>query len=347
VTKEYEHLCEDITMKAVADTVEKLLVYPFGFHGDTGIRDYFYARLHVYGGERLDVDDPLQRPGYSTLLLQSEHYTRVKYKNTGEDPSEARFDLALALPPPKSTDAIEHRYAENLDAFFAFELGKNKSFKDVIDPEMSKHNVDTITETSDISKLYRELMHHDLRQGWGIEFYDSRTTNGASIISKTLEICKKLELKEGKKLVVVFVGFSPDGGKHRISSNDPNVQLSLIEELAKRGIDAGPYSNKGVMMKEHETEKGWYFLDGENKILAFVNAKGSCSMRQFDANDGTFLGKENKKNGDYQVCFSEILKGATSLYVREQPNLGKGCKHRLPSNVLTELRQQVIGKRGA
>jgi hypothetical protein len=114
---EFENFYEDITIKAVADTVAKLLKYPFGFHGDTGIRDYLYARLHVHGGEKLDVDD--LRPGYSTLLLQSEHITLVKYSNTGQTARGARFDLALTRPP-KSPDVIEDRFAENLDALFAF-----------------------------------------------------------------------------------------------------------------------------------------------------------------------------------------------------------------------------------
>lgn len=242
--KEYEHFYEEITIKAVTDTVAKLLKYPFGFHGDTSIRDYLYSRLHVHGGERLNVDD--SRPGYSTLLLQSEHYTVVKYMNTGKTGKGARFDIALTLPP-KSPNAIEDRFAEKLDALFAFELGKNKAFKDVIDPKILNHNIDTIPGTSDISKLYLELRHHGLMQGWVIEFYDSRSTNGASIISKTLDICKNLDLKEGKKLVIIFVGFSPDG-KHYVSSNSPNIQLSLIEKLADIGIDAGTklasYSNK-------------------------------------------------------------------------------------------------------
>lgn len=35
----------------------------------------------------------------------------------------------------------------------------------------------------------------------------------------------------------------------------------------------------------------------------------------------------------------------TSLYIRKQPNLEKECKHRLPSNVLTELKQQAFDER--
>ena len=236
MTADYERFCEEITLTSVAETVAKLLTYPFGFHGDTGIRDFLYARLHVNGGERLCVDDA--RPGYSTLLLQAEHYTVAKYISTGESARGARFDLALVRPPAVSA-AIDDRCAENLDALFAFELGKNKAFGKVIDPTMIDHSVETLTGTSDVSKLYRELALHGLQQGWAIEFYDSRGGSGASIIPKALEICEGLELSAGRKLVVVFVGFSVDG-QHHVSSNDKAVQAELIARLATLGIEARP-----------------------------------------------------------------------------------------------------------
>ena len=245
---DYEIFYEELTMKAVTDTIAMLLKYPFGFHGDTGIRDYLYARLHVHGGDKLQIDDP--RPGYSTLLLQSEHYTRVKYRNTGQTGQGARFDLALTSPPPKNRHAIEDRFAENLNALFAFELGKNKSLEKVIDPDMLghvlNHDIDRIPKTSDVSKLCLELMRHELMQGWVIEFYDSRATNGAWVISEALDVCKELKLKEGKKLVVIFVVFSPDN-KHHVTSNDRDVEQALITKLAEVGIAAQPelpfYSN--------------------------------------------------------------------------------------------------------
>ena len=231
---EFERFCEEITMASVGETVAKLLTHPFGFHGDTGIRDYLYARLHVHGGDRLDDDDP--RPGYPTLLLQSEHYTIAKYISGGETARGARFDLALTRPPAPSCD-LEDRCAERLTALFAFELGKNKSFNKVIDPEMVNHSVGTLTGTSDVSKLYRELALHDLQQGWAIEFYDSRGTRGAMTISRALEICQGLDLPAGKRLVVIFVGYSADGG-HHVSSNDAAVQTALIEQLGARGLEA-------------------------------------------------------------------------------------------------------------
>jgi hypothetical protein len=242
---ELERFYEKITLEAVTDTVAKLLTHPFGFHGDTGIQNYLYAQLLVRGGKALDFNDPQGRPGFSTLLLQAEHYTLVKYGKTGPT-GGGRFDLALALPP-ESLDAIEDRFADNLRACFALELGKNKDFEKVIDPAMVGQPVDEIAGTSDVSKLYHELIHHGLTQGWAIEFYDSRVTNGASIISGALEILQNLEPIEGKKLVVVFIGFSPDG-EHYVSSNDSDVQASLICTLGERHITAGSdlaaYSSK-------------------------------------------------------------------------------------------------------
>lgn len=95
-----------------------------------------------------------------------------------------------------------------------------------------------------------------------------------------------------------------------------------------------------------KTEKGWYYWKGKNGrgyYLAFVNAKGSCSMRRFEADGGSFLGREYK-SGDYQASFSEYLGSAVALYVSRQPNLERDCKARLPAFVLSELRQQVLGK---
>jgi len=84
-------------------------------------------------------------------------------------------------------------------------------------------------------------VHHDLRQGWAIEFYDSRGGNGAATITSTLGLCEGLAVPEGRKLVVVFVGFSAHD-KHLVSSNDPQVQSALIGRLAELGIEAGPES---------------------------------------------------------------------------------------------------------
>jgi len=95
-----------------------------------------------------------------------------------------------------------------------------------------------------------------------------------------------------------------------------------------------------------KTQRAWYFWKsktGHGYFLAFVNAKGSCSLRLFKAEGGGFLRREYK-SGDYQANFSEYLDTAVELYVTQQPNLERDCKVSLPSFVLSELRQQIPGK---
>jgi len=92
-----------------------------------------------------------------------------------------------------------------------------------------------------------------------------------------------------------------------------------------------------------KVEKAWYYHNkaGQNPtFLAFVNAKGNCSMRVFAADDGTFMGKQYA-GGDFQEAFREFILASTSVSVSRPPNLEKECKERLPSTVLTELKRQM------
>jgi hypothetical protein len=50
----------------------------------------------------------------------------------------------------------------------------------------------------------------------------------------------------------------------------------------------------------NRVERAWYFSPsgvGRPAFLAFVNAKGNCSMRVFDAEDGSFLGRRYAGGG--------------------------------------------------
>jgi len=85
-------------------------------------------------------------------------------------------------------------------------------------------------------------------------------------------------------------------------------------------------------LTENRTGKAWFHVRGSNGhgyILAMVNAKGSCSMRTFDAKDGSFLGKRYK-SGNYQQSFSAHLEHTQPLRVTHQPNLEKECSIALP-----------------
>lgn len=84
----------------------------------------------------------------------------------------------------------------------------------------------------------------------------------------------------------------------------------------------------------------WVSKDRHPYFLAFVNAKGSCSLRRFDAVSGTFRSLDYK-SGDYQVGFGDYIRSAVPLYLSRQPNLERDCRSGLPSSTLYELSGQI------
>ena len=106
--------------------------------------------------------------------------------------------------------------------------------------------------------------------------------------------------------------------------------------------DGRPFAATAPSMPFIGRNKAWFHRKDENGrkyILAFVNAKGSCSLRNFDEN-GIFLGK-HYWSGNYQDQFAELLVGAVELTVNSQPNLERDCKERLPAPLLSYLRKQI------
>lgn len=90
-------------------------------------------------------------------------------------------------------------------------------------------------------------------------------------------------------------------------------------------------------------EKAWcIWKDGEGRsyYLAFVNAKGNCSVRTFDF-DGFFLSREYG-SGDYQDAFADRYSASSHLILTHQPNLEQSCRTKLPDWVLDEFRQQLL-----
>ena len=89
--------------------------------------------------------------------------------------------------------------------------------------------------------------------------------------------------------------------------------------------------------------KAWFFQKdnkGRGFFLAFINAKGSCSVRTFNAETGIFMGKRYRP-GNYQDQFADLMQGAIELTVQSQPNLERDCKERLPKKVFEYLRGQL------
>lgn len=118
----------------------------------------------------------------------------------------------------------------------------------------------------------------------------------------------------------------PDGAK------PGSLQISNVGPPRPASRSNGP----------NRVEKAWYFSPsgmGKPVFLAFVNAKGNCSMREFDAEDGGFLGRW-RHDGDFRDAFREYIQIASSVNVTKQPNLEKECKQQLPATVLAELQRQ-------
>jgi antitoxin component of MazEF toxin-antitoxin module len=103
---------------------------------------------------------------------------------------------------------------------------------------------------------------------------------------------------------------------------------------------AGP----AIFAPLHRPTKGWYYRQGEGGrdcIVAFANAKGSSSMRPFDARDGNALKRVPNRKGDYQDAFPEYLANAVPLRLSKPPSLERECKRSLPDWVLAELQAQI------
>jgi hypothetical protein len=126
------------------------------------------------------------------------------------------------------------------------------------------------------------------------------------------------------------------------------IGFEFSSEMAEKQTTAATHDvprSQGSILRRgpNKVEKGWYYFIDANKnptILAFVNQKGNCSMRVFEAAEGAFLGRKYAL-GDFQDAFKDHINAAQSLHVTNQPNLEKHCKPRLPSVILQELQRQI------
>jgi antitoxin component of MazEF toxin-antitoxin module len=109
-------------------------------------------------------------------------------------------------------------------------------------------------------------------------------------------------------------------------------------------VNAPVDSKPATFAPASKPKTGWYLWkdqDNREHILAFVNAKGSSSLRPFDARNGNALKRSANRKGDYQDAFAEYLVNSIPLQLTRQPNLEHDCKKRLPASVFTELQQQI------
>lgn len=116
---------------------------------------------------------------------------------------------------------------------------------------------------------------------------------------------------------------------------------SVIEEDLTE--EREPESSAAAFDDEFLRTKSWFFVkgaDGKRYFVAFINAKGSCSMRTFEAKTGRFIGKKYRA-GNYQQQFADVIQKGVELTLDSQPNLERDCKVKLPESVLSQLNQQA------
>jgi hypothetical protein len=136
----------------------------------------------------------------------------------------------------------------------------------------------------------------------------------------------------GQLVTEVFTGAAAEGLRSLVQKSGKTAETPQEQGSVSKVFDLQPIRKK----------KGWFFSQSGSRasILAFVNAKGSCSVRSYDAETGIFLGK-NYRPRDYQDSFSDLIHGGVELTIDSQPNLERDCKERLPDHVLSYLKNQI------
>jgi hypothetical protein len=142
-----------------------------------------------------------------------------------------------------------------------------------------------------------------------------------SVEEEQVHVARSVEQKQGEV-----------EGNHAAVPQQGGIHLETVE--VPFDFHFNPYEGN---------KKAWYYRKDENGrrlIFAFVNAKGSCSVRPFDA-DHNVAFKKQYGHGPYQEHFADLIKGATPLTVAAQPNLELHCKERLPKDLFEYLRKQI------
>lgn len=191
---------------SVAETISMFLRCPCGFHGDTGIQHYLYHRLMANGGQGL-IWPPEDGARSSTLLVQSEHCTKLPYCGTGVRPGRGRFDMAFI--DPESVD-IRNGAWSSIDgkALVAFEVGRNKPIEKL--GEIDAPEDAASPRPGDAAKLVRALRYGKLAVGYLLEFFEPREPGQ---IAKMAEVLHRRsdEIGENRFRVALAV-YRPNGG---------------------------------------------------------------------------------------------------------------------------------------
>lgn len=180
----------------------------------------------------------------------------------------------------------------------------------------------------------------------------TKITDNLFLELESLACATFADMDKDPKASIYFLG----GGAESVTGESATLLYELLEKDHPNGPSVPVANSSGVTpagpdeLKFQTTPfpwaartKAWYYRvdeTGRGMFLAFINAKGSCSLRTFDADKGIFI-KRHYRSGNYQDQFADLLNGASELTVPYQPNLERDCKERLPKEILTYLRNQI------
>jgi len=235
-----------------------------------------------------------------------------------------------------------------------------QTFKRVINMEFKAHNCDKRDIAKDIEKLVREKIDGNWFHIFGNtnrrtmpsvfeKFKDSFLSYSRSFSRQKISIVFCFCVLQKQKAYMRHFLYQPS--KHRYEEYVTDFFDSSSSNLkdnwqffsgAIKSVQDMPIKGPGECQHEN-IPKAWYYWEDEDNrgyVLAFVNGKGSCSLRRFDAESGEKLERLYRK-GNFQVQFAEYIKATYRLHLSHQPNLERDCKRRLPMWVLSELRPQI------
>ena len=150
---------------------------------------------------------------------------------------------------------------------------------------------------------------------------------------------------------LVWSDLAPETGEHDLNRGEDAAPGSAVTMTSSNGVDSEivPATISPLRAQKarlgREDNKAWLHWpapQGPGCFLAFVNQKGSCSKRRFDAKSGELTGKPDYPGtGRFQEHFQHYLQNGKLLRLSRQPNLEKECKPKLPADVLAELQRQI------
>jgi antitoxin component of MazEF toxin-antitoxin module len=181
----------------------------------------------------------------------------------------------------------------------------------------------------DLLDAKKKAMESDLR-------YKERQHNG--------NMPRDEGMRDNDVAILMMLELVRDRDRLDVEIKEKRMQLYNVQGGDVREVPLRPAEDAVVPSVRLKSKGGWYHSvdkNGHQYFLVFVNARGSCSVRRFDASSGAVLKREKNRKGDYRDSFSEYLERATPLHLSRQPNLENDCKRRLPSSTLAELQEQL------